>query len=57
MTVGRDRAPRGAEVAVTTDGQVVRVVVTAQVRPLGALVRLLPGTAVSAVAVAERKQP
>ena len=53
----RVRAPRGAQVVLTTTGTVVRVVVRAEVKPLGALVALLPGTPVSATAVAEREQP
>ena len=55
VTVGRDRAPRGAEVVVTVDGQVVRVVVTAEVPALGVLLGRLPGVTVSAVALAERE--
>lgn len=53
----RARAPRGAQVAITTTGTIVRVVVRAEVKPLGALIALLPGAPVSAVAVAEREQP
>ena len=55
VEVARSRAPGGAEVAVTTGDQMVRVTVRAEVRPLGALVGRLPGTSVSALAVAERE--
>jgi Flp pilus assembly protein TadG len=35
VTAGRARAPEGATVAVTTDGQLVRAVVTIRASPLG----------------------
>ena len=55
VEVARSRAPRGAAVDVTTGDQLVRVVVSAEVRPFGALAGRLPGTPVSALAVAERE--
>ena len=55
--ITQQRAPRGARVAVTTAGGVVRVVVRAEVHPLGVLLPLLPATPVSATAVAEREAP
>jgi hypothetical protein len=48
--VGRDRAPRGATVSVTWDGDRIRVVVSVVVRPLG---RHLPGIGVSGTAIAD----
>jgi hypothetical protein len=48
--VGRDRAPRGATVSVSRDGDRVRVTVSVSVRPLGAH---LPGIGVSGTAVAD----
>ncbi|GIH12412.1 TadE family type IV pilus minor pilin [Rugosimonospora africana] len=47
---GRARAPHGAVVSVTDDGQTVRVRIRLDVRPLGAH---LPGVTVSADAVAD----
>lgn len=54
-SLARALAPRGAQVEVTTGGAFVTVVVRAQIHPLGVLVRLLPGTPVSARASAERE--
>lgn len=48
--VGRDRAPRGATVSVSRDGDRVRVAVSVTVRPLGPH---LPGIGVSGTAVAD----
>lgn len=48
--VGRDRAPRGATVSVSRDGDRIRVVVSVVVRPLGPH---LPGIDVSGTAVAD----
>lgn len=48
--VGRDRAPRGATVSVSRDGDRIRVVVSVVVRPLGPH---LPGIGVSGIAVAD----
>lgn len=48
--VGHDRAPRGATVSVTRDGDRIRVVVSVVVRPLGPH---LPGIGVSGTAVAD----
>ena len=50
---GRALAPRGAHVQIRVDGSQVRVEVTAQVRPFGAALRLLPAVRVDARAVAE----
>jgi hypothetical protein len=47
---GRDRAPRGAVVSVTREGERVRARVSVTVRPLGPH---LPGLPVAAVAVAD----
>ena len=50
---GRALAPPGAHVQIRVDGSQVRVEVTAQVRPFGAVLRLLPAVRVDARAVAE----
>ena len=50
---GQALAPRGAHVQIRIDGSQVRVEVTAQVRPFGAALRLLPAVRVDARAVAE----
>lgn len=53
VKVGRALAPSGAQVQIQVDGSQVRVEVTAQVRPFGAVLRLLPAVRVDARAVAE----
>ncbi len=50
---GRALSPPGAHVQIRVDGSQVRVEVTAQVRPFGAVLRLLPAVRVDARAVAE----
>ena len=50
---GRALAPPGADVQIRVDGSQVQVEVTAQVRPFGAVLRLLPAVRVDARAVAE----
>jgi hypothetical protein len=49
---GQRRAPRGAAVQVTLDGQTATAVVRLEVRPLGPY---LPGVTVTASAVADRE--
>ena len=49
---GRALAPPGAQVQIRVDGSQVRVEVTAQIRPFGAVLRLLPAVQVEARAVA-----
>jgi hypothetical protein len=51
-TEGRHRAPRGAGVTVTVDGDRITAVVRVRVQPLGPY---LPGITVSGTAVAERE--
>ena len=53
---GRQLAPRDAGIQVRTDGEHVTVEVTAEVMPLGGVLRRVPGVAVSARAVALREQ-
>lgn len=54
---GRTLAPRGAQVQIRIDGRQVRVEVTAQVRPFGAVLRLMPAVRVDARSVAELEGP
>ena len=53
VKAGRVLAPSGAQVRIQVDGSQVQVEVTAQVRPFGAVLRLLPAVRVDARAVAE----
>ena len=53
VKAGRALAPPGAQVQIQLDGSQVRVEVTAQVRPFGAVLRLLPAVRVDARALAE----
>lgn len=54
---GRALAPRDAQVQIQVDGRQVRVEVTAQVRPFGAVLRLMPVVRVDARAVGELEGP
>ena len=54
---GQRLAPPGARVVVSTTGDAVEVLVTAQVRPFGTLLGLLPDVAVSGRAVAAVEGP
>ena len=55
--VGQRLAPPGARVVVSTSGEAVEVLVTAQVQPFGTLLGLLPDVAVSGRAVAAVEGP
>jgi len=57
VSAGREVAPAGADVALSRQGAHAVVVVRAQVRPFGAVLRRLPATAVSARAVADIERP
>ncbi len=52
LAIGQHRAPHGASVAVTNDGQLVHAVVRVTVHPLGPF---LPSVTVTGTAVAERE--
>jgi len=57
VSLGRRVAPEGSRVALSDDGELVRVTVVAEVRGPGGLFRFLPAVRVDAEAVSAKEEP